>query len=92
MVRDALNRFLHPVSGHFLGKGWQIGCLPNEIETRNYLQSCLPGISIVKLLLTASAPDGRELDCAQVDDPYALPLPGVHTVHLTHREGSLCTP
>lgn len=92
MVRDALNRFLHPVSGHFLGKGWQIGCLPNEIETRNYLQSCLPGISIVKLLLTASAPDGRELDCAQVDDPYALPLPGVHTVHLLEKEGSLCTP
>lgn len=91
-VRDALNRFLHPASGHFQGKGWQIGRLPNEMETRNYLQALLPGLSVVKLLLTASAPDGRELDCARVEDPYALPLPGVHTVYLLEKGGSLCTP
>lgn len=91
-VCDALDLFLHPATGRFQGKGWRIGCLPNEMETRNYLQSCLPDLSIVKLLLTASAPGGQELDCAQVEDPYALPLSGTHTVHLMQKEGSLCTP
>ena len=91
-VCDALDHFLHPAAGHFQGNGWRIGSLPNEMEARNYLQACLPEFSIVKLLLTAALPDGREIDCALVKDPYALPLPGVHTVHLTHREGSLCTP
>ena len=90
-VCDALDRFLHPAAGHFQGQGWRIGSLPSEMETRNYLQACLPDLSIVKLLLTVSTPDGRELDCAQVEDPYALPLPGPHTVHLMQKEGSLCT-
>lgn len=83
---------MHPATGHFQGKGWQIGSLPNEMEARNYLQARLPDLSIVKLLLTAAAPDGRELDYAQVEDPYALPLSGAHTVHLMLEEGSLCTP
>ena len=90
-VCDALDRFLHPAAGHFQSQGWRIGSLPGEMETRNYLQACLPDLSIVKLLLTAAAPDGRELDRAQVEDPYALPLPGAHTVHLMREEESLCT-
>lgn len=90
-VCEALDRFFHPAAGHFQGQGWRIGSLPNEMEARNYLQACLPDLSIVKLLLTAAAPDGRELDCAQVENPYALPLPGVHTVHLTQKGGPLCT-
>ena len=92
MIDEALERFLNPATGHFHGDGWQIGCLPAEMEARNYLQAVFPDITIVKLLLTAAAPDGRELDCAQVDDPYALPLSGTHTVHLLRREGLVCTP
>lgn len=82
MVCEALDRFLDPARGHFQESGWQIGRLPAEMEVRNYLRTSLPELAIVKLLLTVNAPDGRELDCAQVEDPYALPLPGVHTVHL----------
>jgi len=84
VVREALDRFLDPAEGHFQGVGWQIGRLPTEMEARNYLQAGLPDTVIVKLLLTATAPDGREMDCAQVDSPYALPLSGTHTVHLVH--------
>lgn len=91
-VCDTLNRFLHPAAGHFQGKGWRIGSLPGEMEVRNYLQSALPDLAAVKLLLTAVTPDGRELDCAQVDDPYALPLPGVHTVRLMEKEGLFWIP
>lgn len=86
-VCEALDRFLNPASGHFQGGGWQIGCLPTEMEARNYLQAALPGEAVVKLLLTVTAPDGRELDRGGVEDPYALPLPGRHTVHLI-REGA----
>lgn len=92
MAGEALERFLNPAEGHFHGAGWQIGTLPTEMETKNYLQAALPDAVIVKLLLTAAAPDGRELDCAQADDPCALPLSGSHTVHLIQKEGSLCTP
>jgi len=82
VAREALDRFLDPAEGHFQGTGWQIGRLPGSMEARNYLQASLPDTVIVKLLLTATAPDGRETDCAQVDSPYALPLSGTHTVHL----------
>jgi hypothetical protein len=91
-VCDALDRFLHPAAGHFQGQGWRFGSLPSEMEARNYLQACLPNLSIGKLLLTAAAPDGRELDCSHVEDPFALPLPGAYTVHLMKKEEeSLCT-
>lgn len=92
MACEALERFLNPAEGHFHGAGWRIGTLPTEMETQNYLQAALPDTAIVKMLLTAAAPDGRELDCAQADDPYALPLSGSHTVHLIQKEGLLCTP
>ena len=92
VVCESLERFLDPTGGHFQGTGWQIGCLPTEMEARNYLQASLPDITIVKLLLTATAPDGRELDCSRVEDPYALPLSGVHTVRPLQEEGLLCTP
>lgn len=82
MVREALDRFLDPAEGHFQEAGWPIGRLPRSMETRNYLQASVPDTVIVKLLLTATAPDGREMDCARVDNPYALPLSGTHTVHL----------
>lgn len=91
-AREALERFLNPAKGHFQGRGWQIGCLPTEMEVRNYLQANLPGAAIVKLLLTAAAPDGRELDCAQVKDPFSVPLSGSHTVHLLQKEGALWNP
>jgi len=92
MVREALDRFLDPAEGHFQGAGWPIGRLPRSMEARNSLQASLPDAVIVKLLLTATAPDGREMDCSQADSPYSLPLSGAHTVHLIQKEGLLCTP
>lgn len=91
-VFEALDRFLDPAFGCFQGDGWPIGRLPTEMEVRNYLQSSLPGTVIVKSLLTASAPDGRELDCAQAADPFSLPARGVYTVHILQQEELSCTP
>lgn len=91
-VCEALDRFLDPAFGCFQGEGWPIGRLPAEMEVRNYLQAMLPDTVIVKSLLTASAPDGRELDCAQVTDPFSLPAHGTYTVHILQGEGLSCTP
>ena len=91
-VREALDRFLDPASGRFQGEGWPIGRLPTEMETRNFLQDRLPGLAVVRCPLTAAAPDGRELDCAQISAPFSLPLPGAYTVHILRGEGLPCTP
>lgn len=75
-VKLALARFLHPVTGRFRGTGWWIGDLPEERELQKYVQAVLPGLKLVKLVLTAVTPEGREIDCAQVRDPFALPVLG----------------
>ena len=92
LVREALDCFLDPAAGCFQGEGWPIGRLPAEMEVCNYLQDKLPDTVIVKSLLTAAAPGGRELDCGQVSDPFALPSPGVCTVHILRGEDWSCTP
>lgn len=91
-VREALARFFDPAAGRFQGEGWPIGRLPAEMEARNFLQDKLPGLLVVRSPLTAAAPDGRELDCAHVGDPFSLPVPGACTVHILRGEELSCTP
>ena len=91
-VCEALDRFLDPAAGRFQGEGWPIGRLPAEIEARNFLQDKLPGLVIARCPLTAVAPDGRELDCAQISAPFSLPVPGAYTVHVLRGEGQSCMP
>ncbi len=88
-VRLALEQFLHPVTGKFRGDGWRIGDLPTETEIRNDLTHRLPEVSFVQLLLTAVTPQGLEVDCTQVKDPFALPVPGSCTVRTVQREDLL---
>lgn len=79
-ARDALERFLHPVTGQIHKEGWRLGNLPSEQEVHSLLQAVLPGGAVMKLLLTTTTSGGRELDCAQVRDPFALPLSGTHSI------------
>lgn len=88
-ARLALEEFLHPITGKFRGDGWRIGDLPTETEVRNYLKHRLPQIHFIKLLLTAITPQGREVDCAQVQDPFALPVPGNCTLQMLQGEDLL---
>ncbi len=91
-VSRALDCFFDPAAGRFEGEGWPIGQLPTEMEVRNFLQHKLPGLVIVRSPLTAVAPDGRELDCAHIGDPFSLPVPGAYTVHILRGEDLYCTP
>lgn len=86
-VRLALERFLHPVTGKFRGDGWRIGEMPEEVEVRNYLRHQLPQVRLVKLLLTAVTPQGREVDCKEVRDPFALPIACDPIIREVSKEG-----
>lgn len=87
IVRLALEQFLHPVTGRFRGNGWRMGDLPEEQEMRIYLRDRLPHVKLVKLVLTAMTPQGLEVDCGKVRDPFALPVSGNHTIHEVREEG-----
>lgn len=80
-AEDALNRFLHPAAGNLRGVGWRLGELPTAPQLTAFLREELPGAPPRRVTLTAAAPDGRELDCAQVRDPFALPVSGAHIIH-----------
>lgn len=85
-IQAALEQFLHPVTGKFRGDGWRIGDLPTETEVRNHLKHQLPEIHFIQLLLTAVTPQGLELACSQVKDPFALPTPGSCTIRAIRGE------
>lgn len=84
-LTEALCRFLHPVTGNFNGFGWRLGDLPSEAQLRACLLQATPGIDLTELLLTATTPDGREINRTLVTDPFALPLDGVHTIRSLER-------
>lgn len=88
-VQAALEQFLHPVTGKFRGDGWRIGDLPTETEVRNYLKHQLPEVHFIQLLLTAVTPQGLEVACTQVNDPFALPAPGSCTIRAIQGEDML---
>lgn len=79
-VRQALDRFLDPVSGHFRGEGWQMGALPTSAQIRTCLQTAAPDLSLVELVVSAGTPEGREREPAMIQDPFALPLGGSYTI------------
>jgi len=81
-AREALTRFLHPVSGGPEGRGWPMGTIPPAEELKALVRSALPGTEVVELLSAAAAPDGRELEAGAVRDPFALPVSGVHTISI----------
>ena len=85
-VQQALRQFLNPVSGKFRGDGWFIGDLPTEQELSNDLMQQLPGMKVLKVLLTVITPLGAEIECDRVRDPFALPVAGKIAVREVKRE------
>ncbi len=79
---EALERFLHPVTGGPEGRGWSLGTLPEAAELKALVRSALPGAEVAELLAAAASPDGRELEAGALRDPFALPVSGVHTISI----------
>lgn len=46
-ARQQLERFIHPVTGNYHGKGWEIGTVPNETQMTNALKE-LDEISYIR--------------------------------------------
>ncbi len=89
---QCLERFLHPVTGNYHGKGWEIGLLPNEAQIRNALKR-VAGIRYIRELrvsVSFDAPSGRveidpfSRDRKNISREYmaeaAVALSGKHTI------------
>lgn len=85
-VRHTLTQFLDPVMGGFQENGWNIGKLPGQEEIYNHLRNRLPYLKLMKILLTTLTPQGIEIECAQVNDPLALPVSGNHIIRAVKGE------
>lgn len=79
-MRQALDRFLDPVSGHFGGTGWRMGRLPTAGQLRACLRNAAPDVRLVQLVPTVTAPDGSERELASVQDSFSLPAGGIYTI------------
>ena len=51
-VEEELERFLHPITGNYHGKGWEIGIVPSDAQITNAITR-IPGIRAVRELRTA---------------------------------------
>lgn len=80
LMRQALDRFLDPVSGHFGGTGWRMGRLPTAGQLRACLRNAVPDVRLVQLVPTVTAPDGSERELASVQDSFSLPAGGIYTI------------
>lgn len=80
LAAETLEEFLHPVTGGPEGKGWPMGVLPGGEVIAERLRAALPGARLAGILAVAAAPEGTERETDKVEDPFALPMSGVHTV------------
>ena len=79
-LKIALNQFLDPAKGNFHGFGWRMGELPTAAQLRTCLQSAVPGISLVELVVSVTTPDGAEREVSTIQDPFALPVGGAYSI------------
>lgn len=86
IVLETLDDFLHPVTGGPSGRGWPLGTLPGAGTLAARLRSALPGVKLAGLLAVAVGPDGRERETDRIQDPFALPVSGVHTLWFQEEE------
>lgn len=85
-AQKRLASFIHPVTGNFDGRGWEIGTIPNATQMLNCLKD-VPGISFLKNVTVSAyteGPFGRmETDLGEGRGIFALPLSGKHEVLIT---------
>lgn len=89
-IEKRLEEFIHPMTGNFDGKGWEIGAIPNRTQLLNCLKG-IEGISFLKNVMVSAYTEGKfgrmeaDLD-ADKDRLFALPISGRHEVLITVAE------
>lgn len=86
LLREAVSRFVHPVTGQFHGRGWRLGDLPTEVQLHTCIRNAAPQAVVTHLLLTVQTPAGTEHPPHKVTDPFALPVWGQCTVYDAREE------
>lgn len=85
-VRARIDSFLHPVTGNYHGRGWDIGQIPNGTQVTNAIRE-IPGILYIQEVWMSAYKDSRQgpvevdLKSGAVGN-YALPLSGVHDIQI----------
>lgn len=85
-IGRALEEFLHPVSGNFNGRGWEIGTLPDPLQIETVIKA-VPGVRLLKSCVIF-ARLGSEPGCPQTDlerirkNPFVLPMSGKQKIEV----------
>lgn len=80
-----ISAFLHPITGNFDGRGWQIGVLPSAIRIENMIRS-IEGISDVKgIMLRGFLRSERgmretDLNTASAESSFYIAVSGEHDI------------
>lgn len=85
-AEQKISEFLHPVTGNFNRKGFEIGVLPNETQILNILQNIhtVRGVRGLKVTVFENSKGERqETDILNRQEKrYMLGLNGRHTIHI----------
>lgn len=89
-VQEKIRLFLDPMKGHFDGKGWEIGQLPNAMQIQNALKE-IPEIQWIQKIYFMTYINGikgrQEMELNEIrKHPYILPMSGNHEVIVTVHE------
>ena len=84
-VKAKIEEFLDPVTGNYLGTGWDIGRLPNETQVMNAVKG-IPGIAFLKRVRLSAYAGGREEEggtgSGEPRRIYAVPVNGDHEIQI----------
>lgn len=81
-VIGALERFLHPITGGFDGKGWQFGAIPRKSDVYR-LVAAIPGVDSIEGFQLVSEPEPPSDAAAD----RVLVYSGAHSVRITSPRG-----
>lgn len=85
-VKERIDSFLHPVTGNYHGRGWEIGQIPNGTQITNAIRE-IPGILYIQEVWMSAYKESQQ-GLTQVDlkargaGIYALPVSGVHDIQI----------
>lgn len=82
-ILEAVERFLEPVADG-VGKGWEIGVLPQEEQLLRMLQSLHFDGRLLHLLVSAKSQGTGETELSAVrGNPFVIGMNGKHRIHLS---------
>ncbi len=76
-LKQRIRDFIHPVTGNFDGKGWEVGVMPTAMQLHNVCSE-VEGVSYIRQI---------SLEVEQDKGPYVLGISGNHEIQIYRRNG-----